>query len=118
MLHVHRQRVDVPVRFFFFNYSATTEIYTLSLHDALPIFGLTATVAAKPGKPHSPHAHAQKAKKAKHAVHGVVEAVGSDSITLTLKNGDSLTILVTPDTKIRVNGKPGSLSDIQVGYKA
>src|SRR5438034_6741239 len=24
--------------FFFFNYSATTEIYTLSLHDALPIF--------------------------------------------------------------------------------
>src|SRR6266508_6966434 len=73
--------------------------------------GLTATVAAKPGKPHSPHAHAQKAKKAKHAVHGVVEAVGSDSITLTLKNGDSLTILVTPDTKIRVNGKPGSRSE-------
>src|SRR5438270_8401296 len=25
--------------FFFFNYSATTEIYTLSLHDALPIYG-------------------------------------------------------------------------------
>jgi invasion protein IalB len=80
--------------------------------------GLTATVAAKPGKPHSPHAHAQKAKKAKHAVHGVVEAVGSDSITLTLKNGDSLTIPVIADTKIRVNGKPGSLSDIQVGYRA
>src|SRR2546430_17674355 len=26
--------------FFFFNDTATTEIYTLSLHDALPIFGL------------------------------------------------------------------------------
>src|SRR5438874_9687721 len=26
--------------FFFFNNTATTEIYTLSLHDALPIFGL------------------------------------------------------------------------------
>src|SRR2546430_5093544 len=26
------------VRFFFFNDTATTEIYTLSLHDALPIF--------------------------------------------------------------------------------
>src|ERR1039457_3063580 len=26
-----------PVRFFFFNDTATTEIYTLSLHDALPI---------------------------------------------------------------------------------
>src|SRR5437762_10640159 len=25
--------------FFFFNHPATTEIYTLSLHDALPIFG-------------------------------------------------------------------------------
>src|SRR5437867_12291647 len=25
--------------FFFFNDTATTEIYTLSLHDALPIFG-------------------------------------------------------------------------------
>jgi hypothetical protein len=25
---------------FFFNDTATTEIYTLSLHDALPIFGL------------------------------------------------------------------------------
>src|SRR5215469_2209206 len=27
--------------FFFFNDTATTEIYTLSLHDALPIFGKT-----------------------------------------------------------------------------
>src|SRR5947208_10443255 len=30
--------------FFFFNDTATTEIYTLSLHDALPIFGGTVTV--------------------------------------------------------------------------
>src|SRR2546425_11253775 len=27
--------------FFFFNDTATTEIYTLSLHDALPIFAIT-----------------------------------------------------------------------------
>src|SRR5450432_318150 len=27
----------LPARFFFFNDTATTEIYTLSLHDALPI---------------------------------------------------------------------------------
>src|SRR5256885_9466776 len=27
--------------FFFFNDTATTEIYTLSLHDALPIYSLT-----------------------------------------------------------------------------
>src|SRR6266496_6616463 len=31
--------------FFFFNDTATTEIYTLSLHDALPIPGLSATMA-------------------------------------------------------------------------
>src|SRR5687768_17714790 len=35
---------DVPC-FFFFNDTATTEIYTLSLHDALPILSLPA-----PGK--------------------------------------------------------------------
>src|SRR2546429_6434638 len=31
--------------FFFFNDTATTEIYTLSLHDALPIFSVLGTVA-------------------------------------------------------------------------
>src|ERR1039457_4711199 len=30
-------RTDEPSVFFFFNDTATTEIYTLSLHDALPI---------------------------------------------------------------------------------
>src|SRR3712207_7726250 len=32
--------------FFFFNDTATTEIYTLSLHDALPICGRRATARA------------------------------------------------------------------------
>src|SRR2546427_11141868 len=31
------QHPPLPVSFFFFNDTATTEIYTLSLHDALPI---------------------------------------------------------------------------------
>src|SRR3989304_853594 len=31
------QRITSPPLFFFFNDTATTEIYTLSLHDALPI---------------------------------------------------------------------------------
>src|ERR1039458_10148934 len=37
--HVSLLRVlgDVAVAYFFFNDTATTEIYTLSLHDALPI---------------------------------------------------------------------------------
>src|SRR5258708_14351797 len=30
--------------YFFFNDTATTEIYTLSLHDALPIFAIDSTV--------------------------------------------------------------------------
>src|SRR2546422_11038247 len=36
--------------FFFFNDTATTEIYTLSLHDALPIWR-AARRAARPGGP-------------------------------------------------------------------
>src|SRR2546427_2467866 len=31
-------RTSLPFFFFFFNDTATTEIYTLSLHDALPIY--------------------------------------------------------------------------------
>src|SRR5258708_30811741 len=36
--------------FFFFNDTATTEIYTLSLHDALPILGQAAVKAAINGE--------------------------------------------------------------------
>src|SRR5215813_14485331 len=34
---VHRTRGQTDLLFFFFNDTVTTEIYTLSLHDALPI---------------------------------------------------------------------------------
>src|SRR5256886_13370073 len=37
--------------FFFFNDTATTEIYTLSLHDALPIYGARERHAAAGGEP-------------------------------------------------------------------
>src|ERR1039457_3237969 len=41
--------------FFFFNDTATTEIYTLSLHDALPICGrLDRTSASTGTRPQSP----------------------------------------------------------------
>src|SRR2546422_11399601 len=39
--------------FFFFNDTATTEIYTLSLHDALPISGLPETSARRGQLRHS-----------------------------------------------------------------
>src|SRR6266496_6005890 len=37
VMSVYFRRVEVVVIVFFFNDTATTEIYTLSLHDALPI---------------------------------------------------------------------------------
>src|SRR5215204_7735921 len=37
--------------FFFFNDTATTEIYTLSLHDALPIYLLDALLPRRPPDP-------------------------------------------------------------------
>src|SRR5215467_15732167 len=41
--------------FFFFNDTATTEIYTLSLHDALPITALTASPHFSSGTPMTEH---------------------------------------------------------------
>ena len=40
--------VGVGGGFFFFNDTATTEIYTLSLHDALPIWHSMALMASNP----------------------------------------------------------------------
>src|SRR5439155_25476168 len=41
----HRFLSDIFYSFFFFNDTATPEIYTLSLHDALPIFPLSSLSA-------------------------------------------------------------------------
>src|SRR6185436_8481555 len=38
---------------FFFNDTATTEIYTLSLHDALPIWSVAGALSAMPRSPSS-----------------------------------------------------------------
>src|SRR2546422_4958592 len=46
--------------FFFFNDTATTEIYTLSLHDALPISGdehVARGLDVEPGQQHDQDAH-------------------------------------------------------------
>src|SRR2546425_2556203 len=45
-------RVSVSSPFFFFNDTATTEIYTLSLHDALPILELKASSPGQGGISH------------------------------------------------------------------
>src|SRR2546430_10488018 len=50
MLSIHAATFDIAVvisylsYFFFFNDTATTEIYTLSLHDALPICSLCGAI--------------------------------------------------------------------------
>src|SRR5258705_1369445 len=44
-----------PTIFFFFNDTATTEIYTLSLHDALPICRIPRAAAAGHHLPDSEH---------------------------------------------------------------
>jgi hypothetical protein len=51
-------------------------------------------------------------------VAGRVDSVGSDSITLVKKDGTSVTIGVDSETKVRVDGEAGALSDIQSGYRA
>src|SRR5690606_41714657 len=40
-IHLYHQQQSHSL--FFFNHPATTEIYTLSLHDALPIFSISIT---------------------------------------------------------------------------
>src|SRR3989449_3918306 len=51
--------------FFFFNDTATTEIYTLSLHDALPIFP---SARGRPGGHHAPGSAGRRAGGAVHPV--------------------------------------------------
>src|SRR6266536_4603271 len=46
------KKTKLPTMYFIFNDTATTEIYTLSLHDALPI-----STASAPGPERSPGPH-------------------------------------------------------------
>src|SRR6266516_4699960 len=47
-IYNYREAVDRVSQSFFFNDTATTEIYTLSLHDALPISGSTSSPSPSP----------------------------------------------------------------------
>src|SRR3989339_755637 len=48
LLEQYRNCFHDYLRLFFFNDTATTEIYTLSLHDALPIFSVPVAVRTQP----------------------------------------------------------------------
>src|SRR2546429_4528135 len=54
--------------FFFFNDTATTEIYTLSLHDALPISNRRRTSESRPG-PIRPRRHERYRRRLPRSAH-------------------------------------------------
>src|SRR2546428_5235230 len=61
--------------FFFFNDTATTEIYTLSLHDALPI-----CCSVSPGHPVEIRRHAKRLRLRKDELLPRANAVGSELV--------------------------------------
>src|SRR2546429_9921512 len=52
--------------FFFFNDTATTEIYTLSLHDALPILASAASGASTPRPSPAPSTRRREGRSEEH----------------------------------------------------
>src|SRR6478735_12418682 len=52
--------------FFFFNDTATTETYTLSLHDALPISTCSATTGTSQRADYDPSASASRSRSEEH----------------------------------------------------
>src|SRR5436309_11009764 len=54
--------IDYPAFVFFFNDTATTEIYTLSLHDALPIYPLRSS-GHRPIRPDGHAAHREHRRR-------------------------------------------------------
>src|SRR5438105_7371004 len=55
--------------FFFFNDTATTEIYTLSLHDALPICRGSSTWSAPLARARTKQGHVHAAAEVPHQLH-------------------------------------------------
>jgi hypothetical protein len=49
---------------------------------------------------------------------GVVQSVSGDQIVLRTLDGGSLSFPVTPRTRVRVNGRPGAITDIGPGFVA
>jgi hypothetical protein len=87
----------------------------------LLMVGLIASVsliATSPAGAKKGHAKLHALAKKWRYVRGTVAAVGTGSVTVKLRNGATVTFAVTSETKIRVNGQPGTLADVQVGFRA
>src|SRR3989449_4459971 len=86
--------------FFFFNDTATTEIYTLSLHDALPI----SSSGPPPGGSRSPAARATASPGARAAAHRPRPAARSEEHTSELQSRLHLVCrLLLEKKKLRTN---------------
>jgi hypothetical protein len=49
---------------------------------------------------------------------GRVQSTSTSTLVLKERDGSVVTVPVSSTTKVRVNGQPGSLSDVQVGFLA
>src|SRR5258708_21924404 len=76
--------------FFFFNDTATTEIYTLSLHDALPIFHLNRASTRAPKR-------APPFKRRIHTLHIRTEAGPNVQRVYTARSEEHTSELQSPD---------------------
>jgi hypothetical protein len=89
--------------------------HAATLGDIQP--GYVAVVRGRSGQP-AKSIHAGPRPAPGTVARGVVKTTGTDSITLTTKGGTTVTIGVTNDTKIRVDGQNAGLADIHSGYHA
>src|SRR5712664_2074958 len=119
--------VFVFFSFFFFNDTATTEIYTLSLHDALPIFAFE-HLRTMAGVTYTHVPYKGSAAIATDVMGGQVQAAidGITGMTPHIKSG-RLRILATtnktrpalwPDTPVAGEDVPGYESNGWFGYAA
>src|SRR3989337_3209817 len=79
--------------FFFFNDTATTEIYTLSLHDALPICGRSGPEPCDHGPGRRPRATTDRKSTRLNSSHG---SISYDVFCLKKQNQSSLFTLGPP----------------------
>jgi hypothetical protein len=75
--------------------------------------------AAAKGPATAINAHQPQAHGHGRVVLGTVASVGTSSLTITLRNGGSVTVQVNQATQIRIKGHSGaaSLSDVHAGYR-
>src|SRR5438105_6032607 len=94
-----RPHMSLPSFFFFFNDTATTEIYTLSLHDALPILSGVPMVTHDPPPPPAARALPGEGDRKSTRLNSSHEWISYAVFCLKKKNeqqGDTATIVEPP----------------------